>query len=461
MKYLYVFIVAYIVLFFPFGGCLGQTENTANPKTTEELTQLKEELKKALADQKLKIEELEELINEIKSKLEKAEQEDELQKLLDEAANLTAVEIKEEHGVGHRFTSGLRQQQRLNPNISVSGDFFAGISSSKEGFVDEPSNVSYGNNRFHFRELQLTLIAPLDPFTRGKTFISFLEDEEGSFELDIEEAYMEWLNLPARMNLKVGIFNVEYGLINRFHDHALPQFDRPKVLVNMFSNGPIGGFGAAGNFLLKPLFWSSSSTFDLSVIQGGSGHSFTDTGKYHLLYVGNMINFYELTRDTYVEWRLGGVVGHNDPDEKYLSCVGNIGFALKWVPVGRSKYRTTEWKTEFLLSKRDVPGGYIYSKGFYSSLQNKLNARWWISGRVGYSELPFDNEQNEWDFTGCLDFWQSEFVFFRMQYQYSLRNFTKKLKFSEGIEFPGPFPNDHSFIFHVCWAMGPHKHEAY
>jgi len=415
-----------------------------------ELDSLRAQLDRLKAEQDLKLQELEKLIKDIKAELEAKEQEDELQKLLEEAAKLTAVEKEEEHGVGHRFTSGLRQLQRLNPNISVSGDFFGGISSSKERYVTEPSNVSYGNNGFYLRELQVTLNAPLDPFTRGKTFISFYKNK-----IDIEEAYMEWLNLPARMNLKVGIFNAEYGLLNRYHDHALPQFDRPKVLVDMFSSAPIGGLGGSGNFLLKPLFWSSSSTFDFSLIQGGEEHSFTNQGKYNFLYMGNMTNFYELTRDTYVEWRLSGVVGHNDPAEKYLSYVGSLGFELKWVPVGRSKYRTTDWKTEFLLGRRDTPTGKIYSKGFYSSLQNKLNARWWLSGRIGYSELPYDNDQHEWDFTACVDYWQSEFVFFRLQYQYSRRDFTNV------IGSPGPYPNDSALIFHVCWAMGPHKHEAY
>lgn len=436
--------------------CLGvselkaQRERERPGQPSAELDSLRAQLDRLRAEQELKLQELEKLITEIKAKIEAEEQEDELQKLLEEATRLTAVEKKEEHGIGHRFTSGLRQQQRLNPNISVSGDFFGGISTSKGSYVAEPSNVSYGNNGFYLRELSVSLNAPLDPFTRGKTFIAFFEND-----IVIEEAYMEWLNLPARMNLKVGIFNTEYGLLNRYHDHALPQFDRPKVLMDMFSSAPLGGFGVAGNFLSKPLFWSGSSTFDFSVIQGGSGHSFTDQGEYNLLYVGNMTNFYELTRDTYVEWRMGGAVGHNDPAEEYRSYVGSLGFALKWIPVGRSKYRTTDWKTELLLSRRDTPIGQIYSKGFYSSLQNKLNARWWVSGRIGYSELPYDNNQHEWDFTACVDFWQSEFVFFRLQYQYSLREFTNV------IGNPGPYPNDSSLIFHVCWAMGPHKHEAY
>lgn len=435
-------ILYIIIIIVPFTALSQTTEN--------EIEKIKKELNELKNDYKSKSAELEKLINQIKTKIEAKEQEDELKKLLEEATKLTTVEKKEEQGVGHRFTSGLRQQQKLNPNISVSGDFFGGISSSKDDFVSDPSNVSYGNNGFFMREMQVTMIAPLDPFTRGKTFISFFEND-----IVIEEAYMEWLHLPARMNLKMGIFNAEYGFLNRFHDHALPQFDRPKVLVNMFSSAPIGGFGVAGNFMLMPLFWSSSTILDFSVLQGGSGHSFTDQGKNNLLYVGNLTNFYELSRDTYLEWRLAGVAGKNDPAEKYNSYVGSLGFSLKWVPVGRSKYKTLDWKTEFLFSRRTIPGDHIFSKGFYTSLQNKLNARWWISGRFDYSELPYDKDQHEWALTGCLDFWQSEFVFIRLQYQYSKRDFTNI------INVPGNYPDDSSLVFHVCWAMGPHKHEAY
>ena len=266
---------------------------------------------------------------------------------------------------------------------------------------------------------------------------------------------MEWLNLAANMNFKIGIFNAEYGMLNRYHDHALPQFDRPRVLANMFSSAPVGGFGVAGNFMMPPLFGADASNFDLSVIQGGSGQSFTDQGKYNILYIGNMTNFYDITRNTYFEWRLAGAVGHNDSAENYLSYVANLSFEFKWVPIGRTKYRTIDWKTEIIFSRRDTPGDPIFSRGFYTSLQNKLNARWWVSARVGYSELPYDNDQHEWDFAACVDFWQSEFVFVRFQYNYSLREFTNV------INYPGPYPSDNSFIFHVCWAMGPHKHEAY
>jgi len=398
-------------------------------------------------------------LQELKKKVEKLEQakkkqnqEDELKKLLEAASDFGSKKKTETSNLGKKFKSGTRQQSGMNPNISFGGDFFSSISSSKDDFVTNPSDVSYGNNRFALREVELSINSALDPFTRGKTHISFTEDA-----ICVEEAYLEWLNLPANMNLKMGLFNAEYGILNRYHDHALPQFDRPKVLVNMFSNASVGGFGLAGNFLLPRLLFSESSTLDATVLQGGNGYSFTNEGKYNLQYVGNLTNYYDINDDTYFEVRLSGVAGNNDSAEEYMSYVGDLAFTVKWAPLNRAKYRTIDWKTEILFSNRETPTGDITTKGFYTSLQNKLNSRYWVSGRFGYSELPFDSDQHEWDITATLDFWQSEFVFLRMQYQYSNRD-----DFTDYASFDNMnYPTEHTILFQVNWAMGPHKHEAY
>jgi len=397
-----------------------------------------------------KVEELEKTVNTLLNKIEKQKQEDELEKLMEEARKLKSVEKKEDHGVGKKFHSGVRQQSAINPNISVSGDFFGALSSEDANYIQDPSDYSYGKNGFFLREVELSLVAPLDPFTRGKSFISLTENA-----ITIEEAYLEWLNLPLNMNLKLGLFNAEFGILNRYHDHALPQFDRPKVLTNFFTNGNFGGTGLAGNFLLPTLFWADASIFDIAIISSGSGISFTDANTINMVGVANYTSYYDITHNTFFEWRLGAVAGYNDAARENGSLVGNLSFNLKWIPSDRAKYRTFDWKTEFLYGSRETPTGTVNSMGFYSSIQNKINASWWLFGRVDYSQLPYDNNQDEWAVTVGADFWQSEFVFLRGQFQYSQRNFTYV------IGAPGPYPDDYSVVLQVNWAMGPHKHEAY
>lgn len=423
-----------------------QAQDTLQP-STQELTRAFRNYQDSTNQ---RIRELEKTVQALNEMILEEKQEDEMQKLLDEADRLSTEEEEQEIDVSKKFFSGVRQQQGLNPNISFGVDFFGTVSSSNASSISEPSDISYGNNGLYLREAQVSFIAPLDPFTRGKGFISATPDG-----IVVDEAYLEWINLPLKTNLKVGVYNAEFGFYNRYHDHALPQFDRPRVLVNMFGTGGLNGPGISTNFMLPPAI-AHATTLDISAMYGKNSQSFMADSGNGMIFTGQLLNYYDLNSSSYLEIRLSGAAGRNDhPEGEFNSYLGSAGVAYKWAPVGREKYRTLEWKTEFIYSSQEYSLGNHRSFGFYSSLQNKLSARWWVSGRAGYSEIPYDPSQHEWDFTVAFDFWQSEFVLTRFQYQYNDRNIIGRM------DIPGPYPSDHSFLIQVVWAMGPHKHEAY
>jgi hypothetical protein len=445
LSLLIVFIIS------SFHSISGQEQHPMSQSLRDSLAYLKIELIQIKAQNKIISTRLDSLISELNQKEKLAEQETDLKRLQDEANKLSALEEEKEIDLSKKFQSGVRRQQGLNPNISLGGDFFCAISSSNDEFITEPGEKSYGNNGFFMREIELGLEAPLDPFSRGKTFISITKNA-----ICLDEAYMELLNLPLKMNLKIGIFNSEFGPLNRYHDHALPQFDRPRALVNFFSNKQLGGTGLSSSFMLPEIGLADASTFDLTVVRGHQTEDNFSFDSNTLLYIGQFKNFYDISKDSYFEIRLSGVTGQNPSEGSNFSYVGSLGLIYKWVPIGREKYRTFDWKTELLYSSRRENTGTIRSKGFYTTMQNKLNARFWIGARVGYSELPFDEKQHEWDYSINLDFWQSEFVFIRIQYQYNRRHI-----YSMEPDTPVLLPDDHSVIIQVNWAMGPHKHEAY
>ena len=426
----------------------------AKGQAQDTLQQSSQELTRALRNYQdstnQRILELEKTVRTLNEMIMEEKQEDEMQKLLDEADRLSTEEEEQKIDVSKKFFSGVRQQQGLNPNISFAGDFFGGVSSSNASSINDPSDISYGNNGLFLREAQMSFIAPLDPFTRGKGFIS--ATPQG---IVVDEAYLEWINLPLNANLKVGVYNAEFGFFNRYHDHALPQFDRPRVLVNLFGTGGLNGPGISTNFMIPPAI-AHATTLDISMIYGQNSQSFISESGNGFIFTGQLLNYYDLTPSSYLEIRLSGAGGRNSQsDGEYNSYIGSAGIAYKWAPVGREKYRTVEWKTEFIYSSQEYAVGNHRSFGFYSSIQNKLSARWWLTGRIGYSEIPYDPSQSEWDYTVAFDFWQSEFVITRFQYQYNYRDIYQRR------DIDGPFPSDHSFIIQVVWAMGPHKHEAY
>jgi hypothetical protein len=410
-----------------------------------------ESLKKEIAELKMisatRFEKLENKLKELLANIRKAEKEDEMKRLIEKAKSLSQEKKKEKISIDRKFHSGLRTQSALNPNISLGGDYYFAYGTSQSDYNRLPSEVSWGTGQMFLREMEMGLQSALDPFSRAKVFISF--SREG---VTLEEGYMQLLNMPLDMNLKMGEYKMQFGKLNRYHDHAMPQFDRPLVLTNFFGLTSLKGFGIAANFLL-PSITANVNELDLEVITGGVDQSFTSGSKHNLIFLVHFKNYYDLNRSTYFEVGLSGAMGNNDSQRNYRTIIGGADLSLKWAPPDRAKYSGIEWRTEILYSKMEQPNETINSWGFFSSIQFKLNAKWFASGRIDYSQIPKNNNIKDWKnnleekgCAVCFDYWQSEFVFFRFQYTYINRNFDE---------------NDSRFIFQTNWAMGPHKHEAY
>ena len=400
-------------------------------------------------DNENKEQKLEKQIKDLKERIKKLEhykRDQEIQVLMEEADDLSREQKKEEDiNFGKRFFTGARKQSGLNPNLTLECDMYAVHGRSKDEYNTQPSEFSNGSRNLFLREFELNINAPLDPYTRAKVFISFEGDE-----VSIEEGYMTWLNCPLNMNLKAGEFKAQFGKFNRWHDHALPQFDKPRVLVNFFGNTSLKGFGVAGNFLLPSLL-AQVNELDLEVIRGGVGHSFQERGD-NLIFVSHLKNYYDLSKSTYVEVGFSGALGKSADHgrdynaETYSSLVGGADFTLSWLPPGRAKYKGMEWRSEILYSKRETPFEDIDSWGAFTSLQYRIDASFLTSVRFDYSQLPWDNNLEEKGIAATLDFWQSEFVRVRLQYSFIDRNFAD---------------GDSQIIFQTSWALGPHKHEKY
>ncbi|MBN1783060.1 hypothetical protein JW948_18135 [bacterium] len=385
-----------------------------------------------------KIAGLQNRLNEIeKQAAEKAKQE-ELQALMDRARAMSQ-EHREEPEI-KKFHSGLRQQSALNPNISVGGEFYTAWGKSESELNRSRSETEWGTGQLTLREVELGIESALDPYSRGKVFIGIGPDEAA-----VEEAYVTWLNCPLNMNLKAGKFKAQFGQLNRYHDHALPQFDRPRMLVRYFGNETLHGTGISGNFLL-PSLWAHVNELDLEIFTGGNGYSFTDEGRHNLISSFHLKNYYDLNRSTYLEIGLSGAAGNNDPEEKDESLIFGTDVTVKWQPPGHAKYSGIEWKTECLISNRHLGAGRVKTWGAFSTVQVRTGARTMVSGRLDYSQLPVDSALRERGGALAFDYWQSEFVFIRFQYTVIDRNFDD---------------SDQRFIIHTCWAMGPHRHEVY
>ncbi len=441
----YVSITALgLLLAYPV-GLRAQSHSPALSATVDTVATVSDSLRVRIADLEGRLARLEETIGR--------QQEEARQQSLRERAQQRAAggEEAEADPRSVKFYGSQRQINQLNPEISMTGDFIGCIRSPKTPAasvvmnpdwtgMDYTDNIGFlpTGNSFYLRAAELNVVAPLDPFTRGKFFF----EVPGDGHLAVDEAYMQWVSAA---NLKVGYFRNQFGQLNRWHEHGLPQMDRPQVLTTFFNQDGLEGLGASVSYVLGRL-WSDVNEITAEYVSGGDGVSFTQAGTRDHVVVARLKNYYDLSTDTYFEVGLSGAHGYNDAAGDYATTIGGVDLNYRWLPASRSHYRSLEIRAEALLSKRETPTGTVTAWGAYLSAQQRFGARLLGSVRLDYTQLPWDASETMKGIAATLDFWQSEFVFFRLQVDYTTMTFADDMS---------------RVILQTVWSMGPHKHEAY
>ena len=325
---------------------------------------------------------------------------------------------------------GERNLNRLNPEVSITGDMV--------GFA-----TNRGPEDFNARELELNFQSALDPFSLTKWTLSF-SPEEG---VDIEEAYVTYAGLRGGVSLTAGKFRQNFGLLNRWHLHALPQLDYPLAVQSYFGDEGLAQTGLSATWLL-PHPWATANELNLELTDGESdafgGESFE-----RLVGLAHLKNYWDVNPSTYLELGLSGVVGGNGSGGD--SRVWGTDFTVHWQPPGRALYREITWRTELFRSERDSPEGEEEirgeSWGGYSYLEGLLRQNLYAGLRYDRVEDPLDPEHLTWGLFPSLTWWQSEFVRLRGEYGYLKDALTGG--------------SEKKFSLQLVWSAGPHKHEIY
>ncbi|HEX6861196.1 MAG TPA: hypothetical protein VF414_00175 [Thermoanaerobaculia bacterium] len=315
-----------------------------------------------------------------------------------------------------------RNLNRLNPEISVTGDMV--------GFYSDQ-----GREDFDAREFELNFQSALDPFSLTKWTLAF-SPEEG---VDIEEGYISYTNLPGGLGLTAGKFRQNFGAINRWHLHALPQLDYPLALQTYFGDEGLAQTGIRANWLL-PRPWASANEVTLELTDGESdafgGESFEN-----LVGLAHLKNYWDIGEAVYAELGLSGISGND-------SQVLGTDFTFHWQPPSRAKYREITWRTEVLRSDRDDEEGIGHQAwGGYSYLEGLLAQSLYAGVRYDRVEDPLDPERVTWGVFPNLTWWQSEYVRLRGEYGFVKDDLTGE--------------KENRFSLQLTWAAGPHKHEIY
>ncbi len=377
--------------------------------------------------------------------------------IVDMQKRLEALELKElrreafsvkKENMQRRFTEKSRSLQLLNPELSVTGDFFA------KYLQDAPHFTSSERSGLGMRLLGIHWQSALDPYSMMKVAVEF--SPEG---VEVAEAYVIWNGILPGLGMRVGKMRQEFGAINRWHEHALEQFDFPLVLQQVFGEEGLYELSLALDLNL-PSFLSPLTQNLVISLMNGTNEALFHPETFHFPAVsGHVKNFIHISEDAYLDVGFSGVWGQNhfdgyvngirQKDPTTSSYVVGTDLSVVWEPTSRSLYRNIIWRNELIYGKKELPGNQTISLwGGYSYVQSKLSRRWIIGFRLDYTQ-PFTRNNSDIQYIQYVPYitwWQSEFVRIRLQ-----ANLKK-----------GDLQNESSvFMIQITWAAGPHKHEKY
>lgn len=386
-----------------------------------------------------------EILNEKVEKLQSESQQNEIEKLR-EAAQKRAQSPESAQGEVKQktFREGSRSLQALNPEISVTGDMLTRYLS------DPPHSTEDARTGFRFRVLGLHIQSNLDPFSMAKVALEFSPEEIG-----VGEAYMTWINPFSRVNLTAGKFRQQFGIINRWHEHALDQVAFPLPIELYLGEEGLVQTGVSLSWLL-PRLTASANELTLQITNSSNEHLFGGREYSPPATLFHFKNYYDLSRDTYLEWGISGIAGTNDnlgftfARAHRWTYLGGLDLTISWSPVKRALYKGITWRSEiFYLNKQIETGSRIKALGGYSYMDYRLSRRFilGIRGDIAQPPVTENSDQFLWQVVPYLTFWQSEFVFLRFQF-----NHLEGYRIAE---------KDNRFTLQIDWAVGPHKHERY
>jgi hypothetical protein len=368
-----------------------------------------------------------------------------------------------------QFQGKSRSLQMLNPELSAGIEMFGAAVFQDGEFYEEGGLLGTDDHEhggpmrsgFFLREAAFHVQSTLDPFSMVKLAFAL----EGG-QAHLEEAYVVYSSILPRVGLTLGKFRQTFGAVNRWHRHALDQFDFPVVLKELFGGEGLAQTGLSVDWLM-PAMWAHAQEMTLQVTNSQNDHFLA--GESFSLPSGllKLKNYWDLNRNTYLELGFTGLAGFNnraaftgtdDAGETVVladeavrtSWAAGADLTLNWDPVHRAKYRGFVWRTEFIYARKDTLDDLLDFWGGYSYVENQFSAS--VSAGVrgdlvrGFRSVDGSADHFSYQVSPYVTWWQSEFVRLRLQY--------------DGVaDYAEPF--EHRVILQLEAAAGPHKHERY
>lgn len=325
--------------------------------------------------------------------------------------------------------------QNLNPDISFLGDLISGNPAALS-LPGQPSRPPV-----YIREVEIDAAGYVSPYAKG-FFVTSLSSEGA----DIEEAYMNFFNLPLSANVKLGKARTDIDTLNPLHPHAYPFVDSPLILEHLF--GPEGLKATGGNLsFLVPNPWDHYLLLSGNVLANPDNED-PSTALYggsrqSIFYTLRASTSFDLAADTYLIWNISTVQAPLVNGLHSRTYITDLLLRIAPNPVSDAYTLLSG----FYWNRQDPQqtGSPFIAQGMYAYTGYQFSPRW----KIGY-RYDIVNDPNpiyggkEQQHNGILSFYPTETNYLRFQYGYHQLPGTA-----------GPFWENRIW-FQVNWSMGPH-----
>jgi hypothetical protein len=318
---------------------------------------------------------------------------------------------------------------------------------------------------FTVQNLETVFDGKVDPYFRGQANIVLQLDPEGETTIEAEEAYLETLSLPWNLQVKAGQFFTEFGRLNPVHPHAWDFVDQPLVNGRFLGEDGLRNPGARVSWLMPTPFYSELF-LAVQNSQGETAFSFRDSheeeplyGRLHsqnsvkaldaMLFVPRYVVSFNLTDSQTLVAGASAAFGPNGSGTDVDTQIYGVDLFWKWKsPNHHGGFPFVTWQTEAMLRRYQaaasttvdldedgiedsVPRETLTDYGFYSQIAYGFKKGWvaalrgdWVSSDKGQYEKNFDRDPARaprWRISPNLTYYPSEFSKIRLQYNYDDR----------------------------------------
>lgn len=138
-------------------------------------------------------------------------------------------------------------------DISLDVVAAAGTSTERDAVLGDLQGGAHDPKKrgFTLEQAELTFAGAVDPWFEARAaVVASLDTEQGETIVELEEAFLTTLQLPADLQLKAGTFFTEFGRINPTHPHAWDWQSQPIIHTRLFGGDGMRGPGARLSWLL-------------------------------------------------------------------------------------------------------------------------------------------------------------------------------------------------------------------